>query len=186
MRSSPRPEPEGRPGVLVYGSVEEIAERVPAHLADALARIRSPPVSQAPALRGSELSGAGGAPPPGLPRTAVRRTVEADLLPPDRNTAQCRPEGGLRPLPAIQTTQRAPRDPVSLPHRRLRRSRETGRVPAHTHPRPGRATRCGGPAVPRRPRTGRGICVLGSAIPPARRARPTRTRSRRRGPRRPP
>ena len=61
MRSSPRPEPEGHPGVLVYGSVEEIAEQVPADLADALARIRSAPASQAPALRGSELSGAGGA-----------------------------------------------------------------------------------------------------------------------------
>ncbi|MFC9839935.1 TniQ family protein [Rhodococcus sp. NPDC127530] len=47
--------------VLVYGGIEEIAARVPADLADALARIRSAPVSEAPALRGSQLSGAGGA-----------------------------------------------------------------------------------------------------------------------------
>ncbi|MEE2061203.1 TniQ family protein [Rhodococcus artemisiae] len=47
--------------VLVYGSIEEIAERVPADLADALARIRSSTASEAPALGGSELSGADGA-----------------------------------------------------------------------------------------------------------------------------
>ncbi|MBH0119560.1 TniQ family protein [Rhodococcus sp. CX] len=47
--------------VLVYGTAEEIADRVPADLADALARIRSAPVSQARALRVSEMSGAGGA-----------------------------------------------------------------------------------------------------------------------------
>ena len=47
--------------VLVYGSIEEIAERVPADLADTLTRIRSAPAPEAPALRRSELSGASGA-----------------------------------------------------------------------------------------------------------------------------
>lgn len=45
--------------VLAYGTAEEIAERVPADLADALARIPSAPAPEAPALRRSELSGAG-------------------------------------------------------------------------------------------------------------------------------
>ncbi|WP_075836191.1 MULTISPECIES: TniQ family protein [unclassified Rhodococcus (in: high G+C Gram-positive bacteria)] len=47
--------------VLAYGSIEEIADRVPADLAHALARIRSAPAPEAPALRRSELSGADGA-----------------------------------------------------------------------------------------------------------------------------
>ncbi|AUM20293.1 TniQ family protein [Rhodococcus ruber] len=61
--------------VLAYGPAGEIAGRVPADLAHALTQLRSSSASQAPAFRGSELSGAGGA-----IATAVAVTTAAAVL----------------------------------------------------------------------------------------------------------
>ncbi|MFZ2177930.1 MAG: TniQ family protein, partial [Rhodococcus sp. (in: high G+C Gram-positive bacteria)] len=61
--------------VLAYGSIEEIAERVPADITDALTRIRSSAPEAQATVRGSELSAADGA-----TVTAVALTAAAAVL----------------------------------------------------------------------------------------------------------